>query len=146
MNMDKNVQDYQVENMLENWQKKPLDDKALLAAQNRVWSKIETSISNSLETSNKSQIMPESNLENQSQNISTHPKPLKSWFLRPLGLSLISLSLVIILVGVTTTFYIKSLQSQLLQKQDQISQNINQKSQSTDPGFAKLDLSLDEIR
>ena len=48
MNMDKNVQDYQVENMLENWQKKPLDDKALLAAQNRVWSKIETSISNSL--------------------------------------------------------------------------------------------------
>lgn len=143
--MEKKTEDYQVENMLENWQKKPLDDKALLAAQSRVWSKIQAKVSNSNPISNNLSnlsMADNQNMEEKSSSTISGVKSPKSWFLKPLGLSLISLSLVIILAGITTTVYIQNLQTQLALKQ-----NLNsQKTQKADPSLAKLDLSLDEIR
>jgi len=149
MNMEKKTEDFQVENMLENWQKKPLDDKALLAAQSRVWSKIQAKVSNSNPISNNLSnlsMADNQNTEEKSSSTISNVKSPRSWFLKPLGLSLISLSLVIILVGVTSAVYIQNLQTQLAQKQNLTNQNSNQNSQKTDASLAKLDLSLDEIR
>ena len=108
MNMEKNTEDYQIENMLENWQKKSLDNQALLAAQSRVWSKIESKLSNSNLVSKNILNPIMSDNQNMAQN---HPsvnqsKSVKPWYLRPLTLSISGMAIVLIAIAVSGMVYL----------------------------------------
>ena len=147
MNMEKNTEDYQIENMLENWQKKSLDNQALLAAQSRVWSKIESKLSNSnLVSKNILNPIMSDNQSTELKSLVKNTTPTKSWFLQPLGISVLSVSLLIVIVGGATTFYV--LKSPNQTKPQTIANTIKSTPDSLDSNsqYAKLDLSLDEIR
>jgi hypothetical protein len=146
MNMDKKTEDFQVENMLENWQKKPLDDQALLAAQNRVWSKIQAKTSNSnLVSNNLSNISMADNQNNAAQiSPSNITKPLKPWYLRTLTLSVSAFAVVLMAAGIGSMVYLNQ-QNQKLAEQLALQKELQNSKVAINP-VSKTDLSLDEIR
>ncbi len=153
MNMDKQVQDFEVENMLENWQKTPLQPTTWLAAKDRIWSKIsaktlnldtDSQFSNLQSKSPMSSENPQSDLSTIQTTSSNKLKNPKPWFLQPLNLSLISLAMILIIGGGAGLVYLNQ-SNQKLNEQLALRKEMKNSKTALNP-ISKTDLSLDEIR